>query len=229
MSPGTVRDRSLDATTVDRPLRLLGVTFAVTSAYAIVRYVVAGPVPVIHVPIFVLNKSVAWTALVLLCLALVLGPLAGRWPQRYGAWCACRKALGLLGFLMACGHLLLSVLILNYGYYRAYFSQAFEFTPLAELTLAAGVWAFLLWLPALAASLPGVREALSARAWRVAHGCLPVALVATTAHILKDAPVWWRPADWPAGLPPISLITVVLAATTLGLRWALGAREGTAP
>ena len=207
-------------------LWFLGACFMVTTAYAVARYVVLGPVPLIHLPIFVLNKSFAWTALILLCVAVVLGPLARRWPRRYAAWLGGRKALGLLGFLMVCGHLLLSLLILNYGYYRAYFVQAFEFTPLAELTLAAGVWAFLLLLPALVASLPGMREGIPARVWSLAQGCLPIALLATAVHILKDAPVWWRPADWPGGLPPISLLTVFMVVAALGLRVVLRQQDG---
>lgn len=211
------------------PLWFTGLCFGLTSAYAVVRYVVFGPVPLMHTPLFVLNKSFAWTALTLLCVALALGPLAGRWPARYTAWLDCRRALGVCGVLMATGHLLLSLMILNYGYYRSYFAQAFELTALAEFTLAAGAWAFLLLLPATVVSLPGVRQATAAPVWRLTHGCLPLALLATTVHILKDAPVWWRPADWPGGLPPISLVTVVMVVATLALRVALRRATGDAP
>ncbi len=207
-------------------LRVSLLSFAVTATYAITRYVVFGPIKVVHVPIFVLNKAFSWTGLTLLCVTLVMGPAASRWPDRYLRSLPYRKLLGLFGFLAITGHVLLSLMVLNYGTYRGYFVQAFELNPLAEFTLAAGAWGWLLLLPPMAVSIPQVRHAISARAWRSVQGCVPLVLALTVVHILKDAPTWWQPGDWPGGMPPISLLTVLLAVVALAFYFAARGRAG---
>ena len=125
------RDRAILRTCTALPAALL----VVTAVYATTRYVVFGPWPVAHVPLYVLNKAFAWTSIVLLALALGLGPAARLWPT-LGAHLWRRRWWGLVGFALATVHILVSLAILNYGYYRLMFRQAFEFTPLAEFAMA---------------------------------------------------------------------------------------------
>ena len=215
---------SRDRAALTFALRVSLLSFAVTATYAISRYVVFGPIKVVHIPIFVLNKAFSWTGLTLLCATLALGPAARCWPDRYAAKLAYRKLLGLFGFMAVTGHVLLSLMVLNYGTYRGYFVQAFELNALAEFTLAAGAWGWLLLLPPMAVSIPQVRESISPRAWRSVQNCLPLVLLLAVVHMLKDAPTWWQPRDWPGGMPPISLLTVLMAVAVLVFYFAVTGR-----
>ena len=135
------RDRAILRACVRLPAALL----LVTAAYAATRYVVFGPWSIGHIPLYVLNKAFAWTGIVLLALALGLGPAARLWPA-LGAQLWRRRWWGLVGFALATVHILVSLAILNYGYYRLMFQQAFELTPLAEgamLAVSAGAQDYL--------------------------------------------------------------------------------------
>ena len=81
--------------------------FTVTAAYAIIRYTAFGPVKPVPTPLYILNKAVAWSSLVAISVALSIGPLARLWPRRFTGHLAYRKLVGVLGFVLASGHVLL--------------------------------------------------------------------------------------------------------------------------
>lgn len=207
------RDRAILRTCTALPAALL----VVTAVYATTRYVVFGPWSVAHVPLYVLNKAFAWTSIVLLALALGLGPAARLWST-LGAHLWRRRWWGLVGFALATVHVLVSLAILNYGYYRLMFRQAFEFTPLAEFAMLAGALAWLALLAPVAASLPGVQAAMSVRYWQVLQGGGVLALVLAGLHLAYGVPGWFAPALWHGGLPPITLWSASAVLIALGLR-----------
>lgn len=207
------RDRAVVRACTVLPAALL----LVTAAYATTRYVVFGPVAVAHIPLYVLNKAFAWTSIVLLALALGLGPAAYLWPT-LGAQLWRRRWWGLVGFALATVHILVSLAILNYGYYRLMFRQAFEFTALAEFAMLAGALAWLALLAPAAASLPGVQAGMSARYWRVLQGGGVLALALAGLHLAYGVPGWFAPALWHGGLPPITLWSASAVLIALGLR-----------
>ena len=209
-----VRDRKATAFAS----KLLIAVFAVTSAYAIVRYVVFGPIKPAHIPLYVLNKAAAWSALVVLSVALSIGPLARLWPHRFTGHVAYRKLVGLLGFVLASGHVLMSLPILTPAYYPRFFSESSEFTALAEFTMAAGIWSWLMLVPPAAVSLPAVEQTMSPEAWRRSQRWAVWALTVTFVHLLYGAPNWVRPGTWHGGLPPITLLCALTVAVVLVLR-----------
>lgn len=197
--------------------RLPGGLLLVTAAYASTRYVVFGPIAAAHIPLYVLNKSFAWTSIVLLALALGLGPAARLWPA-LGPQLWRRRWWGLVGFALATTHIVMSLAILNYGYYRLMFRQAFEFTLLAECAMLAGALAWLALLAPVAASLPGVRAAMSARYWQGLQRVGVLALALAGLHLAYGVPGWLTPAAWHGGLPPITLWSASAVLIALGLR-----------
>lgn len=208
------RDRAVLSACVVLPATLL----LLTAAYATTRYVVFGPVAAVHIPLYVLNKAFAWTALVLLALALGAGPAARLWPARLGAHLWRRRYWGLVGFALATLHIVVSLAILNYGYYRPMFRQAFEFTALAQIAMLAGALAWFALLAPVAASLPGVRAALSARYWQLLQNIGLLALSLAGLHLAYGVPGWFAPALWYGGLPPITLWSACAVAIALALR-----------
>lgn len=191
---------------------------ALTTAYAVTRYVVFGPHPPARIPLYVLNKGFAWTSLALLGLTFALGPLARIAPRRCGAWLWQRKYYGLAAFALASTHVLLSLTIFNYGYYRLMFEQAFTLTALAELSMSAGVLAWMALLVPAALSYPDAQRAMSERWWRRAQVAGLVALALGGVHVLYGAPAWDAPETWHGGLPPITLINGLGVAAVFALR-----------
>ena len=208
------RDRAALGALFGLPTGLLLLTFA----YATTRYVVFGPWSVDHVPLYVLNKAISWTALWLVALALTLGPLARLAPGRFARHLWRRRYLGIMGFLLASLHVVMSLAVLNFVYYRQFFRQAFELTALAEFSMAMGALAWFLLLAPLAGSLPGAREQMSARYWQYVQKIGVLGLLLGGLHLSYGVPGWLTPAAWYGGLPPITLWSAGGVAVALVLR-----------
>ncbi|GAB4359822.1 MAG: hypothetical protein Kow0073_18900 [Immundisolibacter sp.] len=220
-----MRDRARLQACVSVPALLL----VVTAAYASARYVVFGPWTSAALPLYVFNKATAWSALLLLALALGLGPAARLWP-RLGGLLWRRRYWGVVGFVLATVHIMLSLSILNYGYYRLMFRQAFEFNALAGWSLLAGALAWMALMAPLAASLPGVQAAMSVRYWRMLQRVGLLGLSLTGLHLAYGVPGWWQPALWYGGLPPITLLSASAVVLVLVLRLAAWVHDrGVAP
>ncbi len=216
------RDRAALRTLLGLPAALL----LLTLTYATTRYVVFGPWNAGHIPLYVLNKAISWSALWLVALALALGPLARLAPRRFARHLWRRRYFGIMGFLLASLHVVMSLAILNYAYYRQFFRQAFELTALAEFSMAMGALAWFLLLAPLAGSLPGAREQMSARYWQLLQKIGAWGLLLGGLHVGYGVPGWLTPAAWYGGLPPITLWSAGGVALALALRMLAPPRSG---
>ncbi len=171
----------------------------VTTAYATLRYNVFGTVSWTDLPLFVLNKSIAWTSIILLALSYL-------WRDKSDA-----RTAGCLGVALASTHILISLVLLSCDYFpRLVNGGKLPFT--GQLSLLAGVGAIVsLSLPALG-SLQAVRESLGEVRWRrwqrIGYAALALSALHTLAYGLDG---WLRPHMWPGGLPPITLLSTVIA------------------
>ena len=184
------RDRAALGALLGLPTGLL----LLTLAYATTRYVVFGPWTVGHIPLYVLNKAISWSALWLVALALALGPLARLAPTRFARHLWRRRYFGIMGFALASLHVVMSLAILNYAYYRQFFRQAFELTALAEFSMAMGALAWFLLLAPLAGSLPGARAQMSARYWQLLQKIGVLGMLLGGLHVSYGVPGWLTPA-----------------------------------
>lgn len=208
------RDRAALGALLGLPTGLL----LLTLAYATTRYVVFGPWNVSHIPLYVLNKAISWSALWLVALALALGPLARLAPGRFARHLWRRRYFGIMGFALASLHVVMSLAILNYAYYRQFFRQAFELTALAEFSMAMGALAWFLLLAPLAGSLPGARAQMSARYWQLLQKIGMLGMLLGGLHVSYGVPAWLTPAAWYGGLPPITLWSASAVVIVLALR-----------
>ncbi len=185
------------------PIRTAAFVFLATSAYAVVRYHLFGGVDWSQLPVFVLNKSVSWTALLLISLSYLT-------TSRRSA-----RKLGTLGFTLVGLHVILSLAILNPANYPKLY-EASRLTLAGGLCILAGsLGALLLCLPA-AATVPGVRSELGETRWLFWQRAGYAALGCTAVHcVTLGAGGWLKPETWPGGLPPISMLSFLAAAAPL--------------
>jgi hypothetical protein len=190
--------------TTQRRLTPLLLTLAVTSVYAVVRYHVFKGVPWAHLPLYVLNKAVAWSSIVL---------FAG------AAWQAGRTSAGLVanplfdqGRALAGAHVLGSLAQFSPATYPAFFDAAGGLSFVGEFALFGGVLATV-----------GLLRASKAAAWLL---LFPAAVALHTA--LVGLPNWLSPAKWPGYMPPITLLSAgtALAAAGFSGRWIQARRPG---
>ncbi len=187
MIPQSLRDRSA-----------LIVTLALTTAYAVLRYNVFKGVDWSQVPLYVLNKSVAWSSIVLFALAArhavkTRGELAPN--PRF-----------VEGSALASLHVLMSLMLLAPANYPDFFDAS------ARFKLTAGI-----------AMLCGLLGTLSAAGARRATGSALLLSIAVFSHTtLLGAANWLTPAKWPGYMIPITLLSALaaLAMSVLTFVWA---------
>lgn len=203
----------------------LGVLLA-SFAYAALRYVVFGDVSVDQLPVFVMNKALSIAGLVLIALAVGARPIAGAVPA--ASWLRRdRRALGMAGLAFAGVHTVLSLLLLDPAYFgKFYAAGAGRMTLAAELSMLAGAvaLALLVWQSRITcggtAGDDASRRASACRRW-LGTGVLALAGL----HVgFMGLPGWFTPADWPGGLPPITLLSTGVA--VLGVIAGLAPRRG---
>ena len=163
-----------------------------SAMYATLRYNVFKGVPWGDWPTYVLNKTLALSALLLL-LAEVLRCRRSR-PGDGGA-----GFMGAIG-LFALMHAGLSLALLRPEYFASFFEAG-------KLTAAAGT-----------ATLVGVAAMAGLVTRRAQPGWL--ALAVGVHAMFPGYAGWFTPEKWPGHLPPITLISFVVALAAFGLAYA---------
>jgi len=167
-----------------------------TSVYAIVRYAGFGNVPLIHIPVYIMNKAISMTAAESLFMASLALVRADKIALRFWS----NAALQLV-FV----HVFLSLGILSKGYYGTFF-EGDKMNLTGELVLlsgALGVYCF--WRLQSAGLDPALRRTLKT---------LLCGLVA--GHLFTMGfDGWLQVKRWNGGLPPITLLSFLLVVPSL--------------
>lgn len=106
--------------------------------------------------------------------------------------------------------------LLTPAYYAKYFDPDGRLNLEGELAMSVGVVAlFLLMSPAIT-TLPMMPKALGGQRWKRGQRLGYVALAFVVAHLLLLGwEGWLAPSGWNGGLPPISLVAVLVALVPL--------------
>ncbi|MBI1999234.1 MAG: ferric reductase-like transmembrane domain-containing protein [Parcubacteria group bacterium] len=195
------------------------VIFLAVFAYAVIRYNVLKGTPWIDLPLFVSNKAISLSAVIFIALSYALGSLARFWPETILSVLTFRKFFGLLGFGLAAFHAAVSLLIFTPSYYPKFFLGGEKLNLTGELSLFFGVLAFFVFTLVAISSIPAVARAMERERWLAIQRFGYLGLVLVFFHVfVMGFEGWLRPAGWPGGLLPISLIAAVVIALALLLK-----------
>ena len=185
-------------------------SLAITGAYAYTRYVHFGPIAVDRIPLYVSNKMISWSSVVLLCLSLGIGPL-GCLVRPIARWRPYRMMFGLTGVWLATLHIVVSLPIFNMFYYTGFFNFDGTLKMTTELSMLAGALAWCGLLIPLVSSLPSVKSSLSTTNWQRLQTIGFYALFPIFGHIAwLGWDGWFLPASWFGDLPPITLLSCLV-------------------
>lgn len=170
-------------------------------AYTLTRYAYFGPIEPPNWPAYLINKSVSIFAVATFCYSS-FAYFKGNHELS--------KQLGRIVWQAAVLHLLLSLALLNPGYYRGFYGQtALRFGYIGEFMMLFGSLSiFMMW------QIPKTREL-------VQHRYKQLAAILVFLHILPTSITseWHIPANWFGSLPPIGLIGGVASFITIILIW----------
>jgi len=187
------------------------ITTILSIAYAVLRYNVFGEVPWKDLPLYVLNKGISLSSLILLTLNFSLGPLKNIGIKIPEKWLSARKSMGISGFLFAFIHIFMSISILNPKYYSVYFMADGTLTVEGGLSLLGGILSFvLLWVYNTSFS-SRLREDKKIIAIITSRRFLMYAFFFTGVHLFfLGYTGWGNISAWQGGLPPVSLISFAI-------------------
>jgi len=178
---------------VRREQLLPAMVLLISLCYAIVRYVVVGSYSPAQIPLFIANKAISVAGLVMIGLAAL-----ARGPHR--------KSYGTTGFLLTLLHVVMTLSMLNPTYFGKLFRANGFLEGRAEVSLLAGAVGTIV-LYVLSTTPPRVdsTQSLIPRAGRFV-------LVLSALHVLAlGYPMWGTPAAWPGWMPPITMLSFLLA------------------
>ena len=194
----------------------LGTMMTVCFVYAVVRYVIFKGVSPEHLPLYVANKAFSLVGLLAIgCAALLKTPRQ-------------RKAWGFAGLICLGLHVVISLAILNPGYFAKFYSTDGKFLWQIECALLAGAVGFVavsslgvatLAYQGNAGGSPGMGKSLISGLGR----CV---LLLSMAHVfMLGYKGWLAVSTWPGWLPPITLLAFGAAAAMLLAKWTIVRRQ----
>lgn len=177
-------------------LRVSILIFILCFSYALIRYVVFKGEGLEHVPLYILNKGLALTSVILLGISFLA-------KQREN-----KKIFGQAGVGVAVVHTAIVFLLLGPAYYPDFFGSAGKLAFKSELSLLSGMLALSLF---------------SLAAFTHKRILMYSALVAVLLHVaIMGYAKWFRFSDWPGRLPPITLLASALIVFVLVIKGLAG-------
>jgi DMSO/TMAO reductase YedYZ heme-binding membrane subunit len=190
---------------------LILITTLFSIVYAIIRYNIFGTVPWKDLPLYVLNKGISLSSLILLTITFSLGPLKNMKVKISENFLNVRRPLGIAGFLLSFLHIFMSITILNPKYYKVFFMETGTLTIEGSLSLLGGILSFVfLWVYNTRFS-SRINEDEKIIALITSRRFLIYAMFFTGIHLFfMGYKGWGNISGWQAGLPPISLISFIV-------------------
>jgi DMSO/TMAO reductase YedYZ heme-binding membrane subunit len=188
------------------------VIFGACLAYAVVRYHIAGDVAWRHFPLFILNKAISMAAVFFVGASYLIGKIIHWYDHDAKLRLVVIKFCGLLGFFFATIHAIMSLILLNPGYFAKYFDEAGRLNLQGEVGMSVGILALMFLLSPAITTLPMMPKALGGWRWKRSQRVGYLALLLVSFHLVAlGLKGWLAPNGWTAGLPPISLVAFLAA------------------
>lgn len=188
--------------------RIISITLLFSISYSILRYNIIGDIPWKDLSLFILNKGISLSSIVLLSLNFSLGPLKNLGMKIPEFWLNARKSIGMSGFMLALLHGIFSFVLLNPNYYSSFFLNDGTLSGKGSISLLGGILSFiLLWIYNISFKT-FLREDKNFIKFITSRSFLIYAMLFTGVHLFfMGYSGWMEPSKWQSGLPPISLIS----------------------
>lgn len=195
------------------------IIFFIIFTYAIIRYNVIKGVEIKYIPLYISNKAIAVTSVVLIGFSFLLGPLSFFFPKKFNSKLYLRKHFGLFGFGLAVVHSFISLLLFSPSYYPKFFEVSGKLSLEGELSMSMGILALFIFSIVAVSSVPSIEKGMDKKKWLFIQRLGYLAFFLVMLHVfVMGFKSWLKPSDWPGGLLPMSLIAFIVIFIVLFLR-----------
>jgi predicted dinucleotide-binding enzyme/DMSO/TMAO reductase YedYZ heme-binding membrane subunit len=198
----------------------------------------------------VVNKPLCMTSITVLACTFLPSSVAGifqfyhgtkhiRFPKWLDKWLRTRKQLGVIGFLLLCVHVIMSLLIMSPTYFRTWYQTTVLEIPhnlteplilpmktwmiwKGEAACFSGIVAFMIICIMAISTIPSVSDNLNWREWRFVQSKLGhVALFFAIGHVLIMGAPGWATGGAVKTVQSITFLSVLLPIFTILLKCVL--------
>ena len=198
--------------------RWLFFSILIFTLYAILRYNVFKGVDPSHFPLYIVNKILSTTGLLLIAMSYAWSKI--RWikhdNQKHDNQLI--KFLGLSGFSLSAIHVFISLMIISPEYYPKFYHEGMMNFK-GELSMLMGVFSIYCFsIPAIT-TIPFMQEAVGIKRWQRRQQIGYLGLLTGFLHVVIMGYSGWLDIEsWPGYLPPITLIATIIAIIPLFLK-----------
>ncbi len=180
------------------PVKVLSLFFTLSLGYAVVRYHLFGGVLWDQLPLYVMNKVLALTVVLVLFYKIWFGRVLTAENKEWYIW-----AIATLVF----GHVLISLSLLSPEYYAKFFTAG-KMHFKNELSILFGIAAFIAFL--------GFLLSFTKENKKLARKFQQVILFLLAVHLFSmGLSGWITPWKWYGAMPPVSLLSFVIILSIL--------------
>lgn len=179
--------------------------------YSVFRYNVFGGVAWSQLPLYILNKTVSFTGILLMAINLFTGTVQGSSVKLFARLKKSRADISRAAFMFIAVHVLLSLVLLKPANYEKFFETSGIFNFAGGLSMTSGVLAFSACAGLFFSPIPGYHGEKTVRSYINSLGFKVVLSLLILSHILFAGYTnWFSPEKWPGGMPPITAISFVI-------------------
>jgi hypothetical protein len=186
--------------------------------YATMRYIVFKGVDVVHFPVYIVNKIVSVAGIFFIAMSYVIGKVGWLKFQSNEQREQFIRYVGLSGFSLCALHVFLSLILITPGYFPKFYTGSMMNLK-GEMTMLMGVLSLYCFsIPAIT-TLPFMQEAVGIKKWQKGQSMGYYGLLTSLLHTtIMGASGWLVVSKWPGYMPPISLISTIIALVPLYLK-----------
>jgi len=194
-----------------KTLRIAFVTLLLSTLYAVFRYNILGSVPIKDIPLFVFNKGISLSSLVLLTASFSISPLTNLGLKIPSYYVNSRHVYGMIGFILTLIHVFMSLILFNPVMYAKFFLENGSLTFTGGLSILGGILSIaILWFYNWN-SQHQLKESKLFNQFTTSRKLILTTLFFVAVHLFfMGYKNWISPSTWQGGLPPISLISFVV-------------------
>ena len=196
-------------------LAVVSIAALFSLGYAIMRYNIFGSVPWKDLPLYIMNKAISFTAIILFTISYSI-----KYQNKPGTGITQksldRRIIIEITSSLIMVHVLMSLLLFKPAIFAKFFAADGTISLYAGLSMIAGIMAFaLLW----GYKLNSLSNKKNKKPLLSLHIVVNGAMLCTVTHLFfMGYKGWITPDKWNGGMPPISLVAFLIASFGLILK-----------
>lgn len=193
--------------------------FLLVLVYAWLRYIVFKGLDFVPHTNYIINKAFAGAAVLSVCTSYLLSSLSKTGFNFAVKNKSFKRFFGLSGFYFMCLHLFFGFRLINPELMPQFFQNDDLIGTQGQIIIILGALGFIIFLFPAVSSMNDIMKQLKGRRWllaqRFGYGAFFVIMIHATMVGYQN---WFNPHLWYGGMPPITLICVLLILLTLLVR-----------